>query len=392
MAIFHLKMQVLCRSHGRSLIASAAYRAGVRLHDEWQGLIFDYRRRKHVGFTKIYLPVDAPAFMSDREKLWNFAQAREKRKDSQLAREMHVALPLELTKDQRTQLIERYIRREFVSRGLVVDCCIHDNPSNPHAHLIVSMRRVTPDGFSDKCREMNGRDYLQNLRERWSRSVNAFLMARGHSSRIDHRSNADKDAAANTKPHNNKENHMATTKPKTAPAAFTFPHLQHRPAQYRANRKAPEENSILPIQGEVRPEIFGGLLRYLEELLRQHFQGEEFSVVYDTKTKTYLTSVDGAPRITVASDKITCMTGNDEEVRMCIQAGRDLGWTRIRLTGSEDFKRRAYDEALRCGYAPNEVSGYTPANQESRIVDDGDGAQAQAKPRPVNASPFKRLN
>lgn len=391
MAIFHLKMQILCRSHGRSLLASAAYRAGVRLHDEWQDVTFDYTRRKHVAFSRIYLPRGAPSFMTDREKLWNFAQARERRKDSQLAREMHVALPLELTATERVDLIERYVRREFISQGLVVDCSIHENPGNPHAHLIISMRRVTADGFSNKCREMNGRDYLQNLRERWSRSVNAFLMEKGHSSRIDHRSHAERQTAANDKPPNNyKEINMAKTTHKPAPAEFSYP--RHRQKQANSTRLAtPSICSVVMLQGEVRPELFNRLERYLEETLRQYFEGNDFRVLFDHKTQHYSAWVDGIERIRLSRDRITCMSGNEQEVRLCIQACIDFGWKRIRLSGSEDFKRRAYSEALSRGYSPSEIEGYAPPQVlESAWTESDDGASSRLRHSPVNSHPYRR--
>ena len=119
MAIFHLRSTIIQRSHGRSTLAAAAYRAGMKLEDRRQCLTFNYERRKHVAYREIYTPANAPEWMSEREELWNFVEAQEKRKDSQLAREFVLSLPHELTRNEQLQLLERYVRKEFVSRGLL---------------------------------------------------------------------------------------------------------------------------------------------------------------------------------------------------------------------------------------------------------------------------------
>jgi ATP-dependent exoDNAse (exonuclease V) alpha subunit len=117
MAIYRLSAQVVKRSAGSSVVACAAYRAGESLDDERTGQTFDYTRKRGVLHEAIITPENAPAWMADREQLWNGVEAVEKRVDARLAREVQLALPHELTDAQRAELVENFVRDEFVSRG-----------------------------------------------------------------------------------------------------------------------------------------------------------------------------------------------------------------------------------------------------------------------------------
>src|SRR5271163_3203294 len=97
MAIFHLDVKTISRSQGRSVVGAAAYRAGERILDERQGITFDYSQKKGVVYSEILAPAHAPEWVKDRARLWNEVEKLEKRKDSQLAREVLIALPQELT-------------------------------------------------------------------------------------------------------------------------------------------------------------------------------------------------------------------------------------------------------------------------------------------------------
>ena len=356
MAIFHLRSTIIQRSHGRSTLAAAAYRAGMKLEDRRQCLTFNYERRKHVAYREIYTPANAPEWMSEREELWNFVEAQEKRKDSQLAREFVLSLPHELTRNEQLQLLERYVRKEFVSRGLVVDLCIHENPTNVHAHLMTTMRRVNLDGFGAKCRELDGRDYLKHLRERWARTVNAFLMARGHDERIDHRSDAEVAATAINKPKLKQEKPMTKD---TAPSGASSNSLSGA-EQVGAPTPISSENTVETYGEELRDEMFHHLNEYFKELLARRFPGRRYGVTYDARTFSYTATVDGHPVLSMTRSKITCATGSDIEVELCVQAAIDFGWKRLRLNGTDDFKQRAFEEALRRGYKAEDIDGYKP--------------------------------
>ena len=193
MAIFHMRAQVISRSAGRSAIAAAAYRAGERLRDDRTGQIHDYSRKAFVEHREILTPDNAPAWMHDRAALWSGVEAAEKRKDAQLAREVHFSLPRELDKGQRIDLIREFCQREFVARGMIADVAIH-NPSGrdggeqPHAHVMLTTRVLTGEGFGPKERGWNDKALYEGWRERWADHANRSLERIGYGERIDHRS------------------------------------------------------------------------------------------------------------------------------------------------------------------------------------------------------------
>ena len=116
-AIFHLSVKTISRSAGRSSTAAAAYRAGVEITDERTGEIHDYRRKAGVESAELFLPDGAPEWATDRAKLWNAAEQSEKRKNSTVAREFEVALPSELSADQRRKLAHDFARRWSSATG-----------------------------------------------------------------------------------------------------------------------------------------------------------------------------------------------------------------------------------------------------------------------------------
>ena len=189
MAIYHASFQVVKRSAGRSSVAAAAYRSGERLTDERTNEIHDYTRRAGVASTFIMTPSDAPEWAADRDKLWSAVELGEKRKDAQLARELNVALPRELSQSESTQLLKEYVQESFVDKGMVADVCIHDMKSeNPHAHVMLTMREIDADGFGPKNRDWNSKDQLAEWRQGWEQKTNQHLELAGHDERIDHRS------------------------------------------------------------------------------------------------------------------------------------------------------------------------------------------------------------
>jgi MobA/MobL family len=195
MAIFHLNAKVISRGKGQSAIAAAAYRSGDRLRDEQTGEQKFYKTSdERVQFTDIMAPKDAPEWAHDRNRLWNEAGRAEKRKDSQLAREIEVSLPHELTGQQREWLVKDFAREAFVRRGYAVDIAIHapykdSDDRNHHAHLMVTMRTLGPEGFAaTKDRALNGKAQLGEWREQWAHLANRHLERHGHEARIDHRS------------------------------------------------------------------------------------------------------------------------------------------------------------------------------------------------------------
>ena len=192
MAIYHLRASVISRSQGRSATASAAYRAAERITDERTGLTFDYAARGGVEHTEILAPSDAPDWAFDRSELWNRVEAAERRVNSQVAREIRVALPNEIGPDERADLVRDFCQAQFVERGMVADIALHapsdvGDERNHHAHIMLTTRRVGPEGFTTKDRDWNKTEALEGWRGAWSRDTNAALERVGIEERVDHR-------------------------------------------------------------------------------------------------------------------------------------------------------------------------------------------------------------
>ena len=189
MAIYHLQVNTIGRSNGRNAVRAAAYRAAERLIDERSGETYSYARKEGVEHKEILAPDGAPAWVFDRAKLWSAVEMKEARCDAQLAREIVVTLPRELSAEDQVELIRGYVREQFVKRGMVADLCIHrNNPDHPHAHVMLTMRELGPDGFENKARGWNDKGLCLEWRAEWADSANLALEHAGLSVRIDHRS------------------------------------------------------------------------------------------------------------------------------------------------------------------------------------------------------------
>ena len=216
-AIFHCPVKIIQRSKGRSAVAAAAYRSGEKLTNEWDGEIHDYTHKGGIIHREIMLPSHAPPEFSDRSTLWNSVEKIEKSSDAQLAREIEVAFPVELSPAAQLALIRAYVRENFVAAGMCADFAIHDKGTgNPHAHIMLTMRPLKADGtWGAKCRKVydldehgqripngkggwkshredttdwNDRGNAEKWRAAWASCVNQALEAAGRPERVDHRS------------------------------------------------------------------------------------------------------------------------------------------------------------------------------------------------------------
>ncbi len=195
---------VAYRAGGRGAAAASAYRAGTALRDPRSGREFDYSAKARLdadGFgilhSEIMLPAGAPSWMADRQALVDAVEARETRKDAQLFREIEISLPRELTLEQQCELVRAFAQSAFVSKGMIADIAIHDERAsdggrNPHAHILLTMREITPEGFGAKVRAWNDPALLREWRETWAEMVNERLAELGHERRIDHRSHRER--------------------------------------------------------------------------------------------------------------------------------------------------------------------------------------------------------
>lgn len=170
MAIYHLSVKIIGRSSGRSSVAAAAYRSGDTLTNNYDGITHNYSKKNWIEHTEIMLPSNAPDSFKDRSSLWKAVEMTEKSSNAQLAREVEIALPRELTLEQQTALVREYIDKNFVSQGMCADVAIHNPPltdsnhrpldaagnpthnpdkmtfQNPHCHIMLTMRPLGEQG------------------------------------------------------------------------------------------------------------------------------------------------------------------------------------------------------------------------------------------------------
>ena len=147
MAIYHLEAKVVSRGAGRSAVAASAYLSCSRLYNDYDGIQHDYTKKQGLVWQEVFLPEYAPQEWQDREKLWNAVEEVETAKDSRLAREFVVALPIELSREQQIELLQDFIREQFVSDGMCADAAIHDTDGhNPHAHILLTVRPLDERG------------------------------------------------------------------------------------------------------------------------------------------------------------------------------------------------------------------------------------------------------
>ena len=180
MAIYHFHVAPVSRKAGESIVAGAAYRSGSLLYEESTGITHDYRPKQGVEYSAILAPEGAPDWVHDRQTLWNIVDKVETRKDAQLARQVEIGLPIELSPSENIALLRDFTQRTFVSKGMVADVAMHgDNPANPHAHILLTTRHLTDTGFGYKNREWNAKSEFLTWRRDWADITNEHLMDAG---------------------------------------------------------------------------------------------------------------------------------------------------------------------------------------------------------------------
>ena len=216
-AIYHCSIKIVSRGKGKSAVAAAAYRSGEKLTNEWDGLPHDYTKKGGVVHSEILLPAHAPPAFSDRSTLWNSVELSEKSNNAQLAREVEIALPVELSGEEQTRLVREYCSSQFVSKGMIADFNLHDTGGgNPHAHILLTMRPLDEKGAwlpkskkeyvldenGERIRlpsgryktrkvdlvDWNSRENAEVWRRAWADLANEFLAQNNRPERIDHRS------------------------------------------------------------------------------------------------------------------------------------------------------------------------------------------------------------
>ena len=194
MAIFHCQAKAISRKEGRSATAASAYRSGDRVKDERTGEVHDYQKRDGVEHVEVFCP---HGLEKSRSELWNMAELAEKRKDAKVAREWEIALPDELSNEQRKELACTFGKALVERYGIGVDVCIHapgkeGDQRNHHAHILTTTRVMDEDGkLGAKVRVLDspltsGKE-VEAVRRLWADMANQALERAGHEARIDPR-------------------------------------------------------------------------------------------------------------------------------------------------------------------------------------------------------------
>lgn len=216
MAIFSMNVNIISRGKGQSAIASAAYRSGEKLYSERYDKNSFYTREEKPE-TFILKPSNAPEWVLNREKLWNGVEKKEKQHNAQLAREIRIAFPKELSINEQTKLTKEYIQSNFVDEGMVADVAIHrEDKNNPHFHVMFTMRSFKEDGNWDSktkkqyilneegektyydngearsrkidTKDWNNKNKINEWRKNWADLTNVYLENNGFSERISEKS------------------------------------------------------------------------------------------------------------------------------------------------------------------------------------------------------------
>jgi len=217
MAIYHLSIKIISRGKGKSAVAASAYRSGEKIKNEYDGIVHDFTRKGGIAHTEILLPQNAPQEFSNRSVLWNSVEKIEKSKNSQLAREIEIALPKELDREKQIELVREYVKENFVKVGMCADIALHDkNDGNPHAHILLTMRPLNEDTTwgakskkeyildenGEKVKLKNGnyktrkintvdwneQDRAEHWRKAWADITNKYLEENSIQEKVDHRS------------------------------------------------------------------------------------------------------------------------------------------------------------------------------------------------------------
>ena len=217
MAIYHLCIKIISRGKGKSVVAASAYRSGEKIKNEYDGIVHDFTRKGGIAHTEILLPQNAPQEFSDRGTLWNSVEKIEKSKNSQLAREIEIALPKELDREKQIELVREYVKENFVKVGMCADIALHDKgDGNPHAHILLAMRPLNEDTTwgakskkeyildenGEKVKLKNGnyktrkintvdwneQDKAEEWRKAWADITNKYLKENSIQEKVDHRS------------------------------------------------------------------------------------------------------------------------------------------------------------------------------------------------------------
>lgn len=393
MATYRLSAKTIGRTAGRSATGAAAYRAAERIEDRRTGLVHDYTRRSGVVHSEILAPSDAPAWIGDRSELWNRVEDAERRKDAQLCREVLLSLPHELDDARRLELVRGFVRQQFVAHGMVADVAIHraherSDARNHHAHILLTMRLLEPDGFGPKVRDWNDTPLLVGWREAWERDVNRELERAQIHERVSSKSLAAQGLDREPEPRQGpvatrmerlgRSSHAGddrrAARARNAERAALRDEWRRTDTQLRdeerrrtAARDEVGRSSVprdaTPPRSVTResepgfshadePDWRVSREQILSALYERDLRGSRLARYWRIeRTAEGIAFENAGGRFEDRGDRIHASRGTGLEIRGMLDVAGVKGWGSLVITGSEDFKRRGMAAALERGFA-----------------------------------------
>jgi hypothetical protein len=370
-ATYRVSVKFVGRSAGQSATAAAAYRTGEIIRDARTGDVHDYRRRGEVLHCAILSPADAPDWVNDRESLWNAVEAAEKRKDSQVAREVQLSLPFELSLEANREVVHAFVREQLVARGMIADVAIHGahrkgDARNIHAHILLSTRSIAPDGFGKKVLEWNSKAILAEWRCAWAEHLNRALERGGISARVDHRSYTDRGIDLEPEPKQGRLASKMERDGKRSHAGDDRRAVKERNDKrrlLRAEYSRLDEDIRDADRGALRFEIRGGS-RFADPPRWQADRELALSAEYERdmrgsslarfwrieRTSGGLQFSNARGLLLDEGYRVSAREGNAVEIRAMLDIAQAKGWHELEVNGNEAFRRAAIRAAVERGF------------------------------------------
>jgi hypothetical protein len=388
LATYRLSVQLISRSSGRSATGAAAYRAGERIRDVRTGEVFDYRRRGDVLDASILAPTDAPEWVHDREPLWNKVESAEKRRDAQVAREIQLSLPYELSFEANKVLLRDFVASECVALGMIADITMHaphrgGDERNVHAHILLTTRELLADRFGPKARAWNEKAQLERWRAGWETAVNHALDIAKVRARVSHLSYARRGIDREGEP---KQGPIATKMERYGRESHAG--RDRRAVRARNERRDSFRRRIREIDADIeRDELVGRqgkALRdpssridanFLDDISwpsisspersrwrswREAVLSEHYALNLESSNLARFWRIERSLEGLVFSNargrfvdegtRITADRTNDLVIRGMLDAAEAHGWRELVISGDDDFKRRTMLAALDRGF------------------------------------------
>lgn len=428
MSIYFLQLSKVSRAKGRCATAAAAYVLATKIRDDRTGLNFNYSRKKGVLDAGHLTPKHAK-WACNASDLWNTVEAAETRKNSCVARELILALPHELPLAESIALVRDLSQVLVSSYGVALTWAIHSpdkhgDQRNTHAHILFSAREATAEGMGKKVRVLDdiktGGKEIERIRQEWAALCNQALITQNSPANLDHRSyqRQNKKIIGGV--------HLGRKATEMQRAGKNFPITEHKKIIKETNMKiesliekldelhrqeadlraisaqeddlcmhmirtiAPTEDTPLNVQFQPTPTDF---FNYRAEVRKLY---PSATIIRENNGVSLHFGEQNTVRDT--GDRLTAAKGSSTEIMALLKLAELKGWKTLHLSGPQPFKRAIWEAALKKGYPPEAITGYTPTEGEiaaalrMRKLLNSVMSQRQAfkpLPKPENPSPFR---